>query len=302
MQHLTPEELARLVDEAPEPHEAAHVRDCLVCRRELDELREMTAALGAMDDPAPDPRAWDGLEARLLREGLLRAPAPAYATRFGSPLLRAAAAVAIFLLGGAAGVALWSRGPTGQLAGGAESGSLPTETVRGPAVDPGAGPQLVATGAATEPGTVPVDPGGETVIYVEEIPAPIVSTPGARLASGGSAAAPARTGGARVIYGGPARPVETGTAPQASQTERELARAEADYVAALGRYAELAAARGDADPVARIAALERLVASTRAAVDRAPDDPVINGYHLAATRELDAVRRQVARASEETWF
>ena len=41
MQHLDLEAIARLVDEAPEPHEAEHLRGCLVCRRELAELREL---------------------------------------------------------------------------------------------------------------------------------------------------------------------------------------------------------------------------------------------------------------------
>ena len=127
MQHLTFEELARLVDEPPLPHEAAHVRDCLVCRRELDEMREQTALLGRLDDPEPPAAAWHRLEAALLSEGLMQ---PAVASRGwsawmeGRPLLRIAAALVLFALGGATGAALWSHRPgASTLASGPAEGS-----------------------------------------------------------------------------------------------------------------------------------------------------------------------------------
>src|SRR5688500_15225842 len=114
MQHLSCEELARLVDEPPLPHEAAHVRDCLVCRRELDEMREQTAALGSLADPELPPGAWAGLEAALRAEGLISTTSTSIAPPdrawvwAGRPLLRLAASLALFVLGGAAGAALWS--------------------------------------------------------------------------------------------------------------------------------------------------------------------------------------------------
>ncbi|HEX2190309.1 MAG TPA: hypothetical protein VHG51_15480, partial [Longimicrobiaceae bacterium] len=72
MQHLTLEAVARLVDEAPEPGEALHLRECLTCRRELAEMRAQTEALARLATPEPSPRAWTALEARLVEEGLLR--------------------------------------------------------------------------------------------------------------------------------------------------------------------------------------------------------------------------------------
>jgi hypothetical protein len=80
-----------------------------------------------------------------------------------------------------------------------------------------------------------------------------------------------------------------------------LAEAERDYLRALADYAETATAE-DADPVTRLAMLEGLVRTTRYALERAPEDPVINGYHLAAMGERDAMLRQIARSSEETWY
>ena len=55
MQHLDLEQLARLVDEPAEPAEAEHLRGCLVCRRELAEMRAQTEALGSLEDPEVPP-------------------------------------------------------------------------------------------------------------------------------------------------------------------------------------------------------------------------------------------------------
>ena len=277
MQHLTAEALARLVDEPPEPGEAAHVRDCLFCRRELEEMRAQTGALAALDDFDPPPHGWVELEARLRAEGLVRDGAPARMVFLGRPGLRAAAAIALFLLGGMTGVAAWSRW----------AGSDSPSTDGDPATLPASTAYVPATDVADYPG-----PMEEPVLIVEDaLPAP--ASPLARLASDG-AAPPARTRMPAPVRRAPASPVVT-------QAQRELAEAEAQYVTALQRYADLVNEAGT-DPVARLAALERLVEVTREALDRSPADPVINGYHLAAVRERDEVRRQIVQASNENWF
>ena len=57
------------------------------------------------------------------------------------------------------------------------------------------------------------------------------------------------------------------------------------------------------DPLNQLAALEGIVLTTRAALEEAPADPVINGYHLSALGQRDAILRQIdARADEEPWF
>jgi hypothetical protein len=269
MQHLTFEELARLVDEAPLPHEAAHVRDCLVCRRELDELREQTALLGRLDDPEPAPAAWHRLEAALLSEGLMQ---PAVATRRGwsawsegRPLLRIAAALVLFLLGGATGAALWSHRP---------------------------GVATLASGPAE--GTPVV------VRHPDEAPA-VVSPPEAAFPAGGVAALPAASSGARLASTG-ADPRPNPPVPASvRRAERDLAEAEGAYIAALQRYAAIADPASGADPATRMAALERMISTTSDALERTPDDPVINAYHLAAVRERDTLRRQLAGADKD-WF
>ncbi len=108
MSHLIPETLARLVDEPPTAAEAMHLETCTACRRELDGLITQTAALGDLPDLLPPPPgAWTALEARLRREGLIRArPWP---RTLGTAFPRIAATIAVFFLGGIAGFAARGR-------------------------------------------------------------------------------------------------------------------------------------------------------------------------------------------------
>ncbi|HEY0303748.1 MAG TPA: hypothetical protein VGC44_02190 [Longimicrobiales bacterium] len=103
-------------------------------------------------------------------------------------------------------------------------------------------------------------------------------------------------------------PVEQAPALAALQPARtseeaaaRLRTAESDYLAALTRYTELSSRIDEGDPLARLAALESIVATTRAALGRAPADPVINGYHLTAVAQRDALLRQVS-ATGQTWY
>ena len=293
MQHLTLEALARLADEPAEAHEAAHLRDCLACRREVEEMRALTRELAALPPLDPPAGAWAALEAELRAGGLVHDLAPARrvaAFGFGRPALRAAAAAAIFLVGGAAGVALMRQGPaTGRVA----DADPPATRVLTPSV-PAGGSMLAAVGprgdGAAEVSPVERGPVGEPdLVIVTETPPP---SSGARLASTGDAA-PRRSGASRPAKAPP---------PEVRRAAAQLADAEVAYLGALQRYAALAGADSTADPIDRLAALERLVAATGAALERAPDNPVVNGYHLAALREREDLRRRIARASEETWF
>ena len=105
-------------------------------------------------------------------------------------------------------------------------------------------------------------------------------------------------GGAAAGGGGgaPAR-----TAAEAGTRVRE---AETAYLAALTRYSELSGENRAVDPVNRLAALEGIVLTTRAALQEAPADPVINGYHLAALSQREALLRQIETDDRggETWY
>lgn len=116
MSHLTLESLARLVDEAPDGEESAHLESCADCHEELESLRDQAHTLAHLPDLMPPPRTWAAIEDRLLGEGLVRTRRPA-ARRFTPGTLRLAASIAIFVLGGVAGAWLGGRmgGPVVQL-------------------------------------------------------------------------------------------------------------------------------------------------------------------------------------------
>jgi hypothetical protein len=78
--------------------------------------------------------------------------------------------------------------------------------------------------------------------------------------------------------------------------------AEALYLDMLGRMSALETQEQSVDPLARIAALESIVAITRSALDQAPADPVLNGYHLTALAQKEATLRQIAASKPGRWF
>lgn len=239
MPHLNLEEIARLVDERPEPHEAAHLDTCDVCRCELDEMRADSVALASLPPIAPPAEEWPALEASLTREGLIRpvdpAPSGAFSARRALPgrlsswragLLRAAAVAAVFLAGTLSGAAWAGLNDAG-----------PTET--------------------TLADSAPAD-------------------------------------GALIVVREPR------SAEEAAQLARDI---EALYFNTLVSFTEsrpLQEAGGD--PVARLAALEGIMTLTGAALDQAPADPILNGYHLAAVAQREATLKQIANRTGESWF
>ena len=232
MQHLMPETLARLIEEAPSEDETLHLASCGECRAELEAMRADHAALADLPMIEPPPTEWPELEARLLEEGLIR-------RRAGLPrwamLGRAAAAVALFALGTATGTFLLGS--------------------RTPAATPG----IVAANAA--PTGLPVLNGQQEPLLV-------------------SAAVPANADEALLLY----------------------RQAEAVYLDALTRVAELGGQAEPGDPLARLAALESIAAITRSALDESPADPIINGYHLTALAQREATLRQIAATKSDRWF
>jgi hypothetical protein len=281
MWHLNPEDLARLVDEAPEPAEAAHLRECLVCRRELSEMRDQTQALASLAGDGPAPGAWDGLEARLRAEGLIHGAAvtplrPRWIRTHG---LRAAASLALFLLGGTAGAALWNARTSRQMA------AVATVPAPAPAV------AETVTGTPAESSFAGLVGG-----TAEEAPRSSV-----RLAS--TAPAAVDTPSAMRPRTSAPRPAPVRVTPrQAEDAARQLLQAQAAYVGALQRYAAIADPNSGNPPETRLAALDRLVTLTAEALEHAPGDPVINGYHLAATAERTRLRRELEEDARTAWF
>lgn len=78
--------------------------------------------------------------------------------------------------------------------------------------------------------------------------------------------------------------------------------AEAVYLDALTRVAQLGGQADSGDPLARLAALESIAAITRSALDESPADPIINGYHLTALAQREATLQQIATTRSGRWF
>lgn len=229
MDRLTPETLGRLVDHEPTPLEEALLARYPDDVEELESLRRMTEALGALPDVRPPRGDWEVLEARLVSEGLVqgrggfgprRAPnLPAW--------MQIAAALVLFV----AGVGL-------------------------------------GTGFRPAPATA-----------------------GSLLADG-AAAFTQRAG-------------DAGSLEEAAEIVRLT---EQPYYAALARYQQLsAAARGgelpaDGDPTVRMAALEALLAASRAAIRQAPGDTFLNGILVSTTAEREAYLRRISAGPRDNWF
>ncbi len=82
-----------------------------------------------------------------------------------------------------------------------------------------------------------------------------------------------------------------------------LRMAETLYTRALLDYAALTSPEPPRDAVARLATLEAIVLTTRAALERAPADPLINTYHLAAQAEREMLLEQLRRRPEAgQWY
>jgi len=254
MSHLSLETLARLVDDAPDAAEKAHLEACAECLRELEDMRADLAALTSLPALQPPSEEWETIEARLAQEGLLRRPNLVFSWK--ATALRAAAAVLIFLLGGVTGAA-WLQRP------GNEPGIIVS----------GTGPSQVTPGERVRPN------------LTGQRPAEMRGT--------------ARNAAENVL----AAAVLSGRVPQTHEEASLLmSEAEALYLDAMLRVSELGSATDGGDPLARLAALEGITAITRAALDRAPADPVLNGYHITAVAQREATLRQLAAAIGGSWF
>ena len=267
MSHLTLETIARLVEEPPAPDEAAHLDRCTACRHELEDMRADAAALAALPAIEPPAEVWASLESRMTDEGLVRRRGLAAARP--AAVLRMAAAIALFALGGAAGAAwIGERQPA----------AIAIDDTA-PAVDRVAGSSAAAV------------PAAPALARVETAGPPLRSAPPAEAAPPWLRANPRV---AEVLAGG--QPADYGEAVAFYREAEQL------YLNALTRMAELGGGTDMGDPYARLAALEAITSITRAALGQAPADPVLNGYHVTALAQRDATLRQIAARTTGSWF
>jgi hypothetical protein len=271
MSHLNLEALARLVDEAPTPHEAAHLGTCDACRAELDAMRDDVQALAMLPDVAPAPDAWAALERRLTGEGVIRPQTRIPAT---SRYLQIAAALLLFL--------------AGSVAGRLSTGTTEQQLAQAPQPAPPAAPQTAGP-AATVPHTD--DQQAQRLAVDEMAPTPVPPR-------AASLAQPPRQSPISFASNGGGRLTEPRTIAEAAELLRQT---EELYLGALTRYAELTTQSDAGDPIARLAAFQSIVLTTQAALSQTPSDPVINGAHLTALAQRDAALRQVAASTSERW-
>lgn len=227
MQHLRTEDLARLVDEAPDASEAEHLMQCAVCRDTLAALRGDAAALRGLPDLLPPPPdAWPKIAERLRDERLIRAPTHPVPISRRRGWTRYVAGIVLFVLGSMFGSIV----------------------------------QTLWTSAGSEPDS--------------QLP--------------------------RIDLASPYQAPDEGSSSALTQALQE---ADAAYHAALpGHATPLPATEGGADTKARLAALEEIVTTTRAALSAAPADPIINGYHLTALAQREATMREIALDADGRWF
>lgn len=101
MERLKLEDLARLVDEQPTPHEQAILDEDPVLRRELETLKAQSRALRNLPAILPPPGGWHELEQELVTTGLIRGRPPGIG--ISRRWLQMAAAFVLFLGGTAFG-------------------------------------------------------------------------------------------------------------------------------------------------------------------------------------------------------
>jgi hypothetical protein len=87
---------------------AAHCRTCAACRGLLDDLKEIRAAVAALDRHTPSPELWRAIAAKTRLASSERASSPKRSSRFGWRQLAAAAAL-VMVLGAAAWYAAGTR-------------------------------------------------------------------------------------------------------------------------------------------------------------------------------------------------
>ena len=219
MEHLSLEQLARLVDERPTSEERALLDAEPGLRRELDALRAQTGALKDLPAMVPPPDSWPELREKLVAEGLVRG------RRGGPALWRKWIQIA-------AGLVLFTGG--------------------------------TAVGWAT------------------------ASSPGA---PDGAPMAGSEVG-------------EQGSASFASLEEAMLAVqvAEREWTTAFGEYRRLLGAQVErelpADPAVRLAAIDALLAASKAAVEESPADQFFNGLVVSTLAERQQTIRQIR---QENW-
>ena len=262
MQHLEPERLAALDHDPPDASELAHLAACADCRVERDayaSLAELATTAGQVADASDDARLtdWGRLSVQLRTEGLLRT--------------------------------------TGEHAVDVDSTPLVVRSLRGvdvssPHITPASVPTVVETRAHRVAPFMRIAAAlllvlGGAALGRVSAGAPIIADEmSARVEPQGGT----ESGGTQGMFVG-----ETGFA-SVEEATRVLTGAQRDYErASLWLASNDTTVRSSDVYRARLAALDQMMAASRAALRDAPQDPVLNHYYLAAYTAREATLQQL---------
>ena len=283
MQHLETERLAALDHDAPTPGELAHLAGCAVCRAERDGFAAITA-MARESAHADEARltSWDTLSLALRKEGLLTSTVDI--TPMATP-------VVVRTFDGSATRGEGSR--VGERAASAMAG--------------GGAP---ATGRDDHLGTFAHRSGRAMPGWLRAAAAVVLVTGGAiagRLSAGATAFPPVAQSAsdsslARINASVGAALQNTslgGSQSFASVQDATVALGEAQRVyesASLWLASNDTTTRSSDVYRARLAALDQMMAASRAALRDAPQDPVLNHYFLATYTAREATLQQLGGA------
>ncbi len=259
MPHLDSERLAALADELPTPEELAHLSACAECRTERASYEALLQRAVGEYAHAETSRVsdWDSLSVALRREGLLTSASDAVASE--SPLVVRA------LDGSSARI---TRGGGVTAAAGAPR-ALPMWMQAAAAI------ALMATGVVAGRWS---------------------ASARTDLASGtsGRVATAARDGATSLQ---PASRSNVESFASVAQATEVLTTAQREYErASLWLAANDTTVRSPDVYRARLAALDQMMAASRAALRDAPQDPVLNHYFLSASTAREATLQQLSSA------
>ena len=265
-QHLDPERLAALADEAPTHEEGAHLAHCLSCRRERDAFVALLAlaqregrAATELDGAAEPLTSWGSIADALRADGML---APAGPSRAAVSLVRSEDEVRVLPLP----VAQVRRG---RIADVLHPGLLRRVAAAALFVAGGMAAGRASVGAPALPLTEPVA-GADAMAFDES------ENAGTALLTGGAS-----------------------TFASVDEASAVLTRAQRDYQRAAAFLAEhdSTSAVGSSEVLrARLAALDDMMPRVREALNEAPQDPVLNQVYLSTYDVRESTLRQLGRA------
>lgn len=262
MQHLEQERLAALDHDAATADELAHLAACVACRMERDAFAALAVmaadvGLGSSDPEAPRLTSWDRLSAGLRTEGLIRGSVDI--TPQATPRAALPPAVPRAVTGGA-----------------------PVRASR----------RFAASRVFRIAATVAAVAGAGAIGRLS-------ARPGlAAFVGGAEAGASAATSNASVAQA--LRSTSFGGAEafaSVGEATASLMRAQQEYErASLWLAGNDTTTRSSDVYRARLAALDQMMAASRAALRDAPQDPVLNHYFLAAYNAREATLQQLSGA------